>query len=249
MDFDGTTFALELLNFGVLVWLLQRFLYRPVLAVIERRRAGEAEAVAAARRARDEAQTLKTQVEQRLAHAAEDRARALAQLDDEIAQARQRRLVAVEAEAAAELQRRQALAERDRAQRAAEVERQAASLALRLAARMLGRVADAALGERLTALALEDLPALSAAQREALRTALADGDGSVEISSAHPLSPARRGELAAALTALAGRPVAPRFGEDPALQAGLRIVAGSWVLSADLRDELAFFATSGADAH
>ena len=39
MEFDWTTFALEVVNFLVLVWLLKRFLYRPVLACSTRRRA------------------------------------------------------------------------------------------------------------------------------------------------------------------------------------------------------------------
>jgi len=39
MQIDWWTFGLQAINFLVLVWLLQRFLYRPVLAVIARRRA------------------------------------------------------------------------------------------------------------------------------------------------------------------------------------------------------------------
>ena len=46
MEFDWTTFALEALNFLVLVWLLKRFFYRPVLAVIEARRAETAKTIA-----------------------------------------------------------------------------------------------------------------------------------------------------------------------------------------------------------
>ena len=39
MGLDWTTLALQLVNFAILVWLLQRFLYRPVLRVIDARRA------------------------------------------------------------------------------------------------------------------------------------------------------------------------------------------------------------------
>ena len=38
MALDWSTLALEAVNFLILVWLLQRFLYRPVLAAIDRRR-------------------------------------------------------------------------------------------------------------------------------------------------------------------------------------------------------------------
>ena len=33
MELDWTTFVLEIVNFLVLVWILQRYLYRPVLAL------------------------------------------------------------------------------------------------------------------------------------------------------------------------------------------------------------------------
>ena len=38
MELDWSTFLLEIINFLILVWILKRFLYRPVLEVITRRR-------------------------------------------------------------------------------------------------------------------------------------------------------------------------------------------------------------------
>ena len=39
MRFDWSTFALQTVNFAILVWLLHRFLYRPVLRLLDDRRA------------------------------------------------------------------------------------------------------------------------------------------------------------------------------------------------------------------
>ena len=39
MELDWTTFILEIINFLVLVWILHRFLYQPVMNVIAQRRA------------------------------------------------------------------------------------------------------------------------------------------------------------------------------------------------------------------
>ena len=39
MHFDWSTFALQTVNFAILVWLLHRFLYKPVLALVDARRA------------------------------------------------------------------------------------------------------------------------------------------------------------------------------------------------------------------
>ena len=62
MHIDGWTILLQAVNFLILVWLLRRFLYRPVLAVI-------AERQAATERARNEAEAAR--------QAAEDARRAL----------------------------------------------------------------------------------------------------------------------------------------------------------------------------
>ena len=244
MNFDGTTFVLEVLNFLVLVWLLRRFLYRPVLDVIERRRAREEKTVADASALREEALALKSQVEGSLARAAEERERARARLDDEVATQRAQRLAELDGELAAERQRRHDLDEREERRRDAERDREAAALALRLAARLLARLADPALEDRLVALALADLASLPDAQREPLRAALGDPGVAVEVTTAYPLPPARQAQVTAALGALAGRELAPRFAEDASVEAGVRVRAGAWELTANLRDELAFFATA-----
>jgi F-type H+-transporting ATPase subunit b len=46
------------------------------------------------------------------------------------------------------------------------------------------------------------------------------------------------------LGSLAGREVAPQFQEDATLKSGLCLMAGAWVLMANLRDELNFFTSA-----
>ena len=41
MELDWTTFVLEVINFLVLVWILRRYLYRPVLNTLAARKAGQ----------------------------------------------------------------------------------------------------------------------------------------------------------------------------------------------------------------
>lgn len=244
MSFDLTTFALEVLNFLVLVWLLQRFFYRPVLAVIERRRVEGAAVLDTARALQEEARALKAEYEARLARAAEERERAMAKLDGEIAVERARRLAAVDAEADTERLRRDTLEAGERSDRDAERERQALALAARFTTRLLDRVASPELEDKLVELVQADLQSLDADRRSALQAALARPGAGIKVLSAYPLGPARRAALSAALRAVAGPTPPPEFGEDPMLKAGLCITAGPWVLTASLRDELEFFSTS-----
>ena len=67
MQFDWTTFALEMVNFLVLVWLLKRFFYKPLRTAIESRRASVESTLQAAETARREAAAMKEQYENRLA--------------------------------------------------------------------------------------------------------------------------------------------------------------------------------------
>ena len=57
MNFDWTTFLLEILNFFILLWILQRFLYRPVIEVIQARQRNIQATLEDARRLEAEAVT------------------------------------------------------------------------------------------------------------------------------------------------------------------------------------------------
>ena len=67
MQIDWTTFILQIVNFVVLVWLLKRFLYRPVLDAIARRRTAIEQALGEARAAEDRAAGLRGDYEKKIA--------------------------------------------------------------------------------------------------------------------------------------------------------------------------------------
>ena len=244
MEFDWTTFALEVLNFLVLVWLLKRFFYRPVLAVIEARRAETAKTIADAEAVRRAAEGLKGEYQAHLAEVDKERAAVQARLDAEIAAERSRRLAAVGSEIVEERKRRIALEAREKSEIELALERQATGIAARFATRLLERLAGPELEAKLADLALSELGAEGSGKLEALHLAMKDPNVSIEVVSAYPLDEARRAAFTQTLSRLAGRSLAPKFAEDTALKAGVCIMAGSWVLMANLRDELNFFATA-----
>jgi F-type H+-transporting ATPase subunit b len=242
MEFDWTTLVLEIINFLVLVWLLKRFLYRPVLAVIEQRQARTAKTIADAAAVQREAEDLKHEYQTRLTEVEAARAAAQDRIDDEIATERVRRLAALDKELASERMRQETLAARERSQLQQSLERQAMAIATRYATRLLDQLAGPELEAKLADLVLNEFDELSSDKREALRMALQDQGLSIQVTSAHPLDEARRTAFTQALVKLAGRTIIPEFSEDPMLKAGVCIMVGSWVLMANLRDELGFFA-------
>jgi F-type H+-transporting ATPase subunit b len=243
MNFDWTTFLLELFNFFILLWILRRFLYRPVLEVIQARQRKIEDQLRGAEQARAEARTTQEACEQRLAAWEKEKAKAHTELEKEIAAERERLLQGLAEEVAEARAKRQAREERERQEWARMAEQQALELGGRFVVRLLERTASPELEARLVSVALADMPALPKAEVDKFRAALADD--ALEVASAFPLADEQRAALAESLGKLADRPVNPIFKENSALLAGLCIHAGPWVLGANLRDELKFF----RDAH
>ena len=241
MQLDWTTFLLEIINFLVLVWILKRFLYRPVLDMIARRQAGIEQIQTDARATEERAAALKTSYEKRLDEWEQEREGARAKLREELAAERQRRFTQLDENLATEREKQRILD----ARRAEEVQRTAETQALELGAafstRLLGRLAGKELDTRLIDIAIEDLLALPAEQRSALQTAAQEPGVALQLSFAHPVSESEQRRLAAALEQALGATLPMSVEIVPELMAGLRISLGPWVIQANLRDELSFF--------
>jgi F-type H+-transporting ATPase subunit b len=241
MQLDWTTFLLEIANFLVLVWILQRFLYRPVRAAIDRRQEKIETLLGEARAAETKAEELKGRYENRLNEWGAEREKLRAQLGAELDAERTRRRESLEAELEQERERSRVLdAAREQETKRA-IEERALDEAGRFAARLLERLATPALDERLFDLFLDDLRALSDDVRRSLQNGVGARAAKIVVTTAHPLSADRRATLAAAVHDLTGNQAPVEFAEDEGLLAGLCVALGPWVLRANLRDELAFF--------
>ncbi|MGX2040535.1 F0F1 ATP synthase subunit delta [Methylocaldum sp. MU1018] len=239
MNFDWTTFALEFFNFIVLLWILRHFLYRPVLDVVQARQRKIEAQLRQADQSRQEALAAREACERNMANWEKEKALARSELEKEIAAERERLLAKLAEEEAERRAKGQAQEERERQEWRRMAEQQALELGSRFVVRLLERLASPELEARLIAVALSDLGALPDAELEKLRSAMAED--SLEVSSAHPLDTDRQAVLASAIGQAAGTGIKPIFKEDPSLLAGVRMHVGSWTLSANLRDELAFF--------
>ena len=115
-------------------------------------------------------------------------------------------------------------------------------MAARFAARLLERLAGPELEAKLVDLALSDLDALPPDKLEALRAALREPG--VDIRGGQRLS-ARRGAArrlrSGARTGWRAARLAPNSARTPCSRRACCIMAGAWVLMANLRDELSFF--------
>lgn len=242
MKFDLTTFILEMINFAVLVWVLKRLFYKPVKAIIEKRRSEVEAELTAARRLEAEASATQAELAGRVATWEAEKAKLRARLDAELEGERERRLAAIEQEAAALATRHATTEQRERDEARRRTQAEAVDQAGGFCARLLARLASPALEARLVELFLDDLGELPAADRERLRTRSRDA---VVVTSAFALPEAQRTELARRVAALVGDGRTLRYQEDQALLAGVAVDLGGLTLDGSLRSDLRFFTEAG----
>ena len=242
MEVDWTTFALEIINFLILVWILKRFFYHPVLDIIARRRIGIEKDMADAKAIEEKAQALKQQYENRLDDWEKEREGARAKLAEEISRERAHQMAGVNAALEAERERNRVLDERHRQELRRTVEEQALAQGAAFSARILSRLADESLDERIVAAMVADLQRLTFAQKQTLAIAAAAAGVNMQVVTARPLSEVARTQLTDAMAEALQRALPPEYAVDESLIGGVRVSIGPWVLHANLRDDLQFFA-------
>lgn len=239
MGLDATTFILEIVNFLVLLWLLHRFLYRPVQAAIARRQQKAEEARLALDTQRAALDAGQRELQQARAAFGRERASMQQDLAAEIAAERERQLAALRTELADERTKAQARLEVEQKQEARRQEAAAAQRAQAFVRRYLERLAGPELERAITGLFLSDLAALAPEARDRLR---ADpSGGTIEIATAFPPPDTERRGVESALLSALGRPVSARWTIDPALIAGISVRLDGQLLEASLARALAAF--------
>lgn len=245
MELDWSTFLIEIVNFAILLWILRRFLYRPVLTAMEQRRAAINASLADAERLKHEAELLEQQYRGRLEDWSREKAAAREKLQQDLDVERERLTSAMMASINRERDKARTLDQR----RAEQTRRDAQALALtnatRFTSRLLAELASPELEARIVELGGDELRTLMADALDKLRGAWHADGARAMVTSAYPLSDAQRQRLRERFEALLGQPgPAWDYRQDPALIAGLRVTLGSWAWQANLQDELRAFTES-----
>ena len=244
MAIDWTTFTLEIVNFLVLVWILQHFLYRPVLETLARRRAGIERTLAEARDAETRAGALRAQFENRLADWEQEKAALRVRFEQELTAERSRQMQALANALAQERERNVAQDTHRWDEQRRELETQALEQARRFATALLTRLASPELEARLVEAGMEDFSALPEDQFSGLATATRTPGARVLITSAFPLTEGQHERIGEVLATRLGASPALDFRVDATLLAGLRLSLGPWRMNLSLAGELAQFAAA-----
>lgn len=254
MELSWSTFLLEIFNFLVLVWILKRFFYAPLQAVIARRQQEIDAQLAAAEEKENHARALQETYEGRLDAWQDERQQAREDLDQEIREERERKERALADELAQQRKKSAEVEARQRREQLRQLELQALQQGGRFASRLLEQGAGPELEQRLLTLFVDALDDMSEAQRQQIcerfereRGDQADEELTLQVASAFPLDAAARNAISHALQDCLGRKLQCHFVEDPALVAGLLVSLGPWEMGINVRDELRGFAHVGLE--
>ena len=243
MPFDWWTFAFQLVNVLILLWLLSRFLFRPTARIIAERKATAAAALRQAEeiKAKSEEALKALQQEreetrkQRFDVLEAARAEAEKQKGEALAQAR-RDAVKVIDDAGKTVERNRAAAEQQQLQ-------DAVTLSATMTERLLGNLPEDA---RFAGYAKRLEDALSALDEEK-KAALLSEPGALELISARKLTKAERAQARKAAAVLTGREQDIPIVIDETLIAGLELRSPNGVVHNSLRFDLERISKALAD--
>ncbi len=238
MLIDWFTVGAQVLNFLILVWLLKRFLYKPILNAIDAREArirkerADADAIrTAAELARDDFQKKATAFDQ-------DRAALLQKATDEAASERQRLMT--EAQAAADILT---------AKRAKSLQTEAQTLDKALTSRAQDEVfaiarmalkdlADASLEDRMVEVFTRQIKGFKDQPHSYLSEAIRTASDPIVVRSAFDLTQAQRAAIQSALHDAFSIDVALQFETAPELICGIELTVGGQKLAWSISDYL-----------
>lgn len=219
MTIDWITVTAQIVNFLILVWLLKRFLYQPVINAMERREQRISNRLSEAQRREQEAEDAAQEYRQRREELEQQRNAALQQAKDDAEQQRQQ--LQDKARQEIDEQRRQWQEELKQEQQAFidDLKRRSALTVATIAGRALTDLADADLERQIIAAFLQRLDELD----DDTRKAMADDNGALRIHSSFELDDDSRTKIGQALKKALGKGRELQFEQSDELICGIEL--------------------------
>lgn len=245
MELDVTTFVLEIVNFLVLLWLLTRFLYKPVKSAL----AARAKAAASFR---EELQNRSAALDARAAELEQQRQALAAQreaaernLANEMAAQRQKQFTELGRELDTEREKARARLEQEQFKAQQQEQRELRGRAASFVAQYLRRLAAPSIEAAVMELFLVELAEQSQDARVALRdgwTQRHEGAPMIDVTTAFAPPVELRERVETQIGALMGQAARTQWRIDPALLAGICVHLPGYSLEASLRRGVDAFA-------
>jgi F-type H+-transporting ATPase subunit b len=237
VQIDWVTVAAQIVNFLVLVWLLQRVLYRPLTHALKAREEEVQHSLREAEAARETAESEAEAHRRALRELEDERNARLQAVEDEVEALRAEMTENARGKVAEHRAAWQAQLEDEKVAFLDRLRRRAGEAFITLARRTLAEMADEDLVDRIAHVFARRLSALDRDEKKHLRSA-AGREEALSIRSSFPLFPAARTLVAEAVGGVLEREVNIDYREEPGLECGIVLAIGSrhvgWTLGEHL---------------
>lgn len=226
MQIDWLTVAAQIVNFLVLVWLLQRFLYAPITKAMRRREERIEERLAEAKAARQEAEDRERELDEKKAELKESEEAILEDARRKAEELRER----LESEIKTEMEEkreawREHLAE-EREGFVNTIRRQAGKQLLEITERVLADYADSDVADRIAGTLAARLDTLDPETRDKLAKAASDSEQPALVETGSDLESAAKGKITRAIHEALSTEIDVEYREDPEMVLGVRLTIG-----------------------
>ena len=238
MLIDWFTVVAQIINFLVLVWLLKRFLYKPILSAIDNREKLIASQLKEAQLAKEKAQAEQSDYQQKL-NVFEDQKKQLLDKAHADVKEEQQKLLENARQEAQNLQ--QKLYEQLREEQASiheELFRDIRSEIFQLSGKVLHDLTSTELEEQLVSVFCQQLKSLSSHQKEQLQTELSRNADGVLVKSNFSLTEKSKNKLDGTLKEVFSVNKDIQYRENPEETLGIELSAGSYKISWSMNNYL-----------
>jgi F-type H+-transporting ATPase subunit b len=236
MEFNISTFGLEIGNFLILIWILQRLFYKPLLAMIAKRKQEIEKTLEDAETVRQQAKEQLEIYENRQKLWEQEKQAELTIFHQQIDAERTVQLSKLQQELEQERQINQVTLEHQQQEFQQNAQQHALKNGAKFVGLLLQQMATPELEIQLAQLLLERLTTLPDACKLSLQNT-----PEIKITSVYPITTNLQQQLEQRFTTLISQSLSFQYQQDATLIAGLRIDIDSWVFNANLKHELSGF--------
>jgi F-type H+-transporting ATPase subunit b len=238
MQIDWFTVIAQVVNFLLLVWLLKRFLYGPILKAIDQREERVTQQLKNAEAEMAEAERLQHEYIGKNQAFDQERDQKMEQARSEAEAMKMELLQKAREEAEALAKRLQAAAQFQHAQARNKAVKQVGEEVMTIVEQILQDLADATLEHGTLNVFIKHLNSLEYTERTELQKALVGNDPKLVVSTSFELTKAQRKTLSDAIDRVIGNRAEITFGVKPELVAGVELVANGYRLGWSIAEYL-----------
>ena len=237
-EFSWLSFGFAVINFLVLAGLLWKFLHKPLLRTLEKRRADIEAAKQEAQSETEKALRAKAEYENKLTDADKERDKLLAEARQAAEEAKKKLLEEATANAERNVANLKRACESEQKEALTAIQDRVVDTAVKMAEAILAKVSDSDIDARLNDALVSKLDELATSDKKTELHTSGDGAPPVQIVSARDIPDAGTAAIRERIENIAGKNIEIEFATDNTIIAGARVEFSSMAVDSSLADAL-----------